>query len=142
MSQSEQAFATESEDTFWRTLQTFNATRIVIAVVLLAYLSVNTKKGFWVSEHFLYREACMAYVAAAVLFAILAAFYRQRFLTQIAAQIAVDITVISMLFKSAGGAKSGLGILYLFPLAVSSILAPLLLALFFTSIVTLELLSE
>jgi len=142
MSQSEQAFATESEDTFWRTLQTFNATRIVIAVVLLAYLSVNTKKGFWVSEHFLYREACMAYVAAAVLFAILAAFYRQRFLTQIAAQIAVDITVISMLYMSAGGAKSGLGILYLFPLAGSAILAPLVLALFFTSIVTLVLLAE
>src|SRR3569623_626400 len=80
------------------------------------------------------------YVAAAVLFAILTASYRQRFLAQIAAQIAVDITVISMLYMSAGGAKSGLGILYLFPLAGSAILAPLVLALFFTSIVTLVLL--
>jgi len=142
MSQSEQAFAIEPEQTFWRTLQTFNATRIVIAIVLLAYLSVNTKKGFWVSEHFLYREACVMYVAAAVLFAILTASYRQRFLAQIAAQIAVDITVISMLYMSAGGAKSGLGILYLFPLAGSAILAPLVLALFFTSIVTLVLLVE
>lgn len=142
MSQSEQAFATESEETFWRTLQTFNATRIVIAIVLLAYLSVNAKKGFWISEHFLYRETCMAYVAAAVLFAILTASYRQRFLAQITAQIAVDIAVISMLYMSAGGAKSGLGILYLFPLAGGAILAPLVLALFFTSIVTLVLLVE
>src|SRR3569623_3764060 len=82
------------------------------------------------------------YVAAAVLFAILTASYRQRFLAQIAAQIAVDITVISMLYMSAGGAKSGLGILYLFPLAGSAILAPLVLALFFTTIVTLEMLVE
>jgi two-component system sensor histidine kinase PilS (NtrC family) len=43
---------------------------------------------------------------------------------------------------AAGGAKSGLGILYLFPLAGGAILAPLLLALFFVSVVTIVLLTE
>ena len=33
------ALSAESRDTFWRSLQTMNGARVVIAVVLLAYLS-------------------------------------------------------------------------------------------------------
>jgi two-component system sensor histidine kinase PilS (NtrC family) len=128
------------QETFWRTLQTFNITRIVIAVMLLAYLSVNTKKGFWSVE--VYQEICGIYLMLAVAFALLAAYYKRRFLLQVTSQIAADITVISLLYVAAGGAKSGLAILYLFPLAGGAILAPLLLALFFVSVATLVLLAE
>lgn len=131
-----------SKETLWRTLQTFNATRIVIAVVLFAYLSINVKKSTWVIDQFLYREACAAYVLLAVAFAIVSAYYKRRFLLQLILEIAVDIAVISVLYIAAGGEKSGLAILYLFPLAGGAILAPLLLALFFVSIVTITLLAE
>lgn len=135
-------FVDGPQETFWRTLQTFNVTRIVIAVVLLAYLSVGIKKGFWVTDQFLSREIGIVYLTLAVGFAIFSSYSRRRFLLQMTSQIAVDIAVISMFYVAAGGTKSGLAILFLFPLAGCAILAPLLLAMFFVSIVTLILLTE
>jgi two-component system sensor histidine kinase PilS (NtrC family) len=137
-----QLLSAESRETFWRTLQTFNATRIVIAVVLFAYLSINTKKSFWITEQFLYRETCAIYLLLAVAFAVISAYHKRRFLLQLTLEIAIDIAVISLLYIAAGGEKSGLAILYLFPLAGAAILAPLLLALFFVSVVTIILLAE
>ena len=61
---------------------------------------------------------------------------------QLVVQISVDIAAISFLYLSAGGIKSGLAILYLFPLAGGAILAPLILSLFFVSAVTLILLAD
>jgi two-component system sensor histidine kinase PilS (NtrC family) len=137
-----QVMAPASRDTFWRTLQTFTVTRVAIAMVLLIYLSINTRKGFWMTEHFLYRETCGAYLVLAIGFSLLSAYARRRFLLQTVSQIAIDLIVISMLYVAAGGVRSGLGILYLFPLAGSAILAPLLLALFFVSAATLVMLGE
>jgi two-component system sensor histidine kinase PilS (NtrC family) len=61
---------------------------------------------------------------------------------QLSCQILVDIGAISLLYLAAGGARSGLGLLYLFPLAGAAILAPLVLALFSASLATLFLLAE
>ena len=134
--------ALRHRETFWRTLQTFSATRIVIAVVLLAYLSANSKKDFWASEAFFYREICFVYLVLAFAFAILALYWRRRLVLHLVSQVALDIVVISVLYVAAGGAKSGLAILYLFPLAGAAILVALPLALFFVSVVTLTLLAE
>jgi two-component system sensor histidine kinase PilS (NtrC family) len=50
--------------------------------------------------------------------------------------------VISLLYLAAGGVRSGLGILYLFPLAGAAILAPLVPALFSAALATLFVLFE
>ncbi|MDB5757336.1 MAG: two-component sensor histidine kinase [Burkholderia sp.] len=131
-----------SRETLWRTLQTFNVTRIAIAVVLLAYLSINARQGFWLYDGFLYRETCAAYLALAFGFAIVTAWRKRRLLLQLSAGIAADLVMITALYVAAGGAKSGLAILYLFPLAGSAVLAPMLLALFFTALVALAMLLE
>src|SRR5205085_7014635 len=89
-----------------------------------------------------YAETCVFYVLAALLFAAITQHWRRRFLWQLSSQILVDIAAISLLYVAAGGARSGLGILYLFPLAGAAILAPLVLALFSASVVTLFLLGE
>jgi two-component system sensor histidine kinase PilS (NtrC family) len=136
-----QALSAESRDTFWRSLQTLNATRIVIALVLLLYLSFDSR-GTRPGSPQLYAETCMAYLVVAILFGMLTVYWRRRFLYQLGAQIAFDIAVISLLYVSAGGARSGFAILYLFPLAGAAILAPLLLALFSASVVTLFLLGQ
>jgi two-component system sensor histidine kinase PilS (NtrC family) len=136
-----QALSAESRETFWRSLQTLNATRIVIALVLLLYLSFGGKGARAHSPH-LYAETCVAYLMAAILFGLLTAWWRRRFLAQLGFQIACDIALISLLYLSAGGASSGLAILYLFPLAGAAILAPLVLALFSASLVTLVLIGE
>lgn len=129
-----------SRDTFWRSLNAMNATRVVIALVLLLYLTFDRSDR--TTAVLLYAETCMVYVIAAVLFSALTFYVRRRFLLQVSVQIAVDIAIISTLYLAAGGARSGLVILYLFPLAGAAILAPLVLALFSASLVALFLLAE
>lgn len=136
------ARALHGRDTYWRTLQTFNATRVAIALVLLAYLSINSRKGFWILESMLYVETCALYLALAIGFMVVTAIYRRHFLSQMTAHLVADVSIITILYVAAGGSKSGLAILYLFPLAGSAILAPMILALFFVSMVTLIMLFE
>lgn len=131
-----------TRDTFWRTLLTFCATRIVITIVLLLYLVFNVKATASTSEQLLYWQTCVIYLMVAVGFMTLASRFQQRFLLQLAVQVTIDLIVISVLYTTAGGIKSGLAILYLFPLAGGAILAPLLLALFFASEATIFLLLE
>jgi two-component system, NtrC family, sensor histidine kinase PilS len=128
--------------TLWKTLQTFNVTRVVIALVLLFYFTVNSRKGFWTETSFHYREVCALYLGCVAIFAIVAMYYKRRLLLQIVLQVAIDIGFVSILYVSAGGMKSGLAILYLFPLAGGAILAPLMAALFMVSLATLVLLAE
>lgn len=137
-----QVLPSSPRDTFWRTLQTFAITRVAIALVLLVYLSINTRQGFWVNQSFLFSETCAAYLLLALGFSWMSAYFKRRFLVQAVSQIAVDLVVISLLYVAAGGVRSGLGILFLFPLAGSAILAPLLLALFFVSVATLVMLTN
>ncbi|MGV8892899.1 MAG: sensor histidine kinase [Burkholderiaceae bacterium] len=132
----------------WRSLQAMNLIRIIIAGLLLAYFSLNTttltnvsKVGLLSVQNF-YPKICIGYLLLAMVFTALSAFFRRNFLSQLSAQIAIDSLVISALYLVAGGTKSGLAILYLFPLAGAAILAPLVLALFFVSVVTLFLLVE
>lgn len=134
--------ALPERETFWRTLQTFNITRTVIALLLLVYLSINQKQEFWATETLVYRQICLAYLLIAVFFAALAVRWRQRLNTQLLTQVAIDIAIISMLYVVAGGARSGLAILYLFPLVGAAILTSLPLALFFAAVVTLILLAD
>jgi len=134
------ALSGETRETFWRSLHAMNGTRVVIAFVLLLYLTFDRKD--YTSGYLLYAETCIVYLILAILFGLMTIYVRKRFTLQVATQIAVDIAVISTLYLSAGGARSALVILYLFPLAGAAILTPLLLALFAASVVTLFLLAE
>ncbi|WP_243656714.1 sensor histidine kinase [Paucimonas lemoignei] len=131
-----------SRDTFWRSLQTFSLTRVVIAIVLLIYISLNGKKTFLEMDRLFDLAAGLIYLLLALGLIVLATNFKRRFLLQLLSQILIDVAVISVLYISAGGGKSGLAILYLFPLAGCAILAPLVWALFFTSLVSLILLGE
>ncbi|WP_338766959.1 ATP-binding protein [Massilia sp. METH4] len=130
-----------ARETFWRSLQTLNATRVVIALVLLVYLSIDSR-ALTTSGDFLYAQTCAAYLFLAIVFALMAAWWRRRFLVQLLSQVACDLVVISLLYTAAGGLRSGLAILYLFPLAGCAILAPLMLALFCTALASLYMLAE
>ncbi|MYM83130.1 PAS domain-containing protein [Duganella sp. FT50W] len=129
------ALPAASRATFWRSLQTLNATRVVIALLLLAYLSLGNRAG-------LDRSICLLYLALAIGFALSALFVRRRFMLQLLSPIACDLAIISLLYLAGGGIRSGLAILYLFPLAGLAILAPLLVALFCASLVSLFLLGD
>ena len=134
------ALSRESRDTFWRSLHAMNGTRVVIAVVLVLYLTFDRQD--YANTYYLYAETCIAYVLMAIGFGVLSFYVRKRFLLQVVTQISIDLAVISVLYLTAGGARSGLVILYLFPLAGAAILAPLTLALLSASLVALFLLGE
>ncbi|HEX8403366.1 MAG TPA: ATP-binding protein [Duganella sp.] len=136
-----QALSAESRATFWRSLQTLGATRVVIALVLLVYLSFDSR-GLRVAGQYPYLPICLFYMGLALAFALMAVYWRRHFLLQLLSQIACDLAVISLLYTAAGGVRGGLAILYLFPLAGSAILAPLVLALFCTALVALFMLGE
>ena len=127
-------------ETFWRTLQTFAFTRTVIVALLLGYFGWAGARAARADEYFW--GVCIVYMVLALGFALLAAYWRHRFLWQVTVQILVDLAAVSLLYLSVGGLKSGLAILYLFPLAGGAILAPLVLALFFVSIATVVMLAE
>ena len=127
----------DARATLWRSLQTFTITRIVIALVLVLYLGFDVVGGRLRPDP-VNTETCIIYACAALSFA-LAARWKRNFLLQIGLQIAVDLLAISLLYLTAGGMRSGLGILYLFPLAGAAILAPLVLALFSASLAALLL---
>lgn len=136
-----QGWSGESKETFWRSLQTLSLTRMLIALVLLAYLVAG---GYgWRSPGLLdYIAICSIYLLLAALFAVLTIYWRRRFLAQLLCQLALDLTVISLLYHDGGGVRSGLAILYLFPLTGAAILAPLVLALFGAALVSLFMLLE
>lgn len=142
MGRSDLSNSGESDATFWHSLQAMNLTRIIIAGLLLAYFSLNGSNIGWASGQILYLQICIAYLLLALVFAGLPAYFRLRFLLQLSTQISIDILAISALYMVTGGVKGGLAILYLFPLAGAAILAPLVPALFFVSVVTLFLLAE
>ncbi|AMP16880.1 two-component system sensor histidine kinase NtrB [Collimonas pratensis] len=142
MTSSSRTLQGDKPDTFWRTLQTFNVTRIVVAMVMLAYVSSQSKGEIWFSQLITGSEICGVYLLCAVLFTLVTAYHRRHYMLQIVLPISVDLVAVSILYIGAGGAKSGLAILYLFPLAGAAILAPLLVALFFVSIATMVLLAD
>jgi two-component system, NtrC family, sensor histidine kinase PilS len=134
------ALSRESRETFWRSLQAMNGTRVVIALLLLVYLIFDRNDSD--TGVLLYAETCIVYLLLALVFGALTYYVRRRFLLQVAIQIAVDITIISMLYLAEGEGRSSLVILYLFPLAGAAVLAPLALSLFSASLVALFLLAE
>ena len=137
---SSRRLSAEARATLWRSLQTFTITRILIALVLLLYLSFDVAGGY-LRPVPATTDTCIVYACAALMFA-LAARWQRNFLLQLGLQIGIDLLVISLLYLSAGGMRSGLGILYLFPLAGAAILAPLVLALFSASVATLFLVGQ
>ncbi|QNA91176.1 PAS domain-containing protein [Massilia sp. Dwa41.01b] len=135
------SLSTQSRTTFWRSLQAFTVTRVVIALVLLLYLALEVRGG-GARGASAYAGTCFFYLATALCFGGITALWKRRFLLQLSSQIAVDLAVISLLYLAAGGVRSGLGILYLFPLSGVAILAPLLLALFTAALATIFILLE
>ncbi|WMW79882.1 ATP-binding protein [Undibacterium cyanobacteriorum] len=125
---------------FWRSLQTFNVSRVLIALILITYLSVKSSRDVWQFDQASLLGITATYLVLSIGFVILKARWTKRFMLQLVMQVSIDLIIISTLYVGAGGSKSGLVILYLFPLAGAGILGSLLVALSFVSAVSLFLL--
>jgi two-component system sensor histidine kinase PilS (NtrC family) len=131
-----------TRETFWKTLQTFCVTRVAIAFIVLTYVAFSAMREVGGGGPAANWQGGILYLVASLLFALLSFYAQRRFMLQLLVQVALDIAAISFLYIVAGGVRSGLAILYLFPLAGCAILTPLIPALFFVSVVALILLGE
>lgn len=127
-------------ETVWRSLQTLNISRVLIATGLLIFLGVKSGYDAWFFDLAWLQLLALSYLVVSLFFVFIKTRWASHFLLQLIAQVTLDLLVISVLYVGAGGSKSGLVILYLFPLAGVGILAPTLLALTFVSAVSLFLL--
>lgn len=132
--------STQISASFWRSLQTFNVSRVLIALILITYLSVKSSRDVWQFDQTSLLGITATYLVLSIGFVILKARWTKRFTLQLVMQVSIDLIIISALYVGAGGSKSGLVILYLFPLAGAGILGSLLVALSFVSAVSLFLL--
>lgn len=126
----------------WRSLQTLNISRVVMALLLFMYLSwFDTKTNELIAPDVL-QGLVFWYGLSAIFFVLLKLRWNKQFLAQLSVQISLDLCMITCLFLGLHANKSSLLILYLFPLAGVAILGPLILALFFASAVSIFLLLE
>ncbi|MEB0137889.1 MULTISPECIES: sensor histidine kinase [unclassified Undibacterium] len=125
---------------FWRSLQTLNISRIIVALCLLFLLNLRSGREVWAFAHMAARDICFFYLFSSIGYTVLKLLHTRHFIIQLFSQIALDIIVIASLYLASGGAKGGLSILFLFPLAGVAILSPLVWAFFFCSLVSLLLL--
>lgn len=132
----------ESHQSFWRSLDALNVTRLLIAALLFLIWGLDTPRLFYPLTFFTFFNICITYLGFAALFILIAIFHRQHFYAQLFTQIVVDIVIVCLLYMTAGGMRGGMAILFLFPLTSAAILVRTSIALFFASIVTIFLLAD
>ncbi len=133
---------TDSQHSFWRSLDALNVTRLLIAVLLFLFWGLESPRVLRLTTFFTLFNICLSYLGFAALSTLITLFHRQHFYAQLFTQIVVDIFVVCLLYVAAGGMKGGMAILFLFPLTSAAILVRIPIALFFASIVTIFLLAD
>ncbi len=135
--------ANEPSATFWVSLRYFSLTRLVIAAVLLgAVLLFGSDTDFGSSDIDLFVRTAVAYAVLGTLFGYLALARPQRFYLQLGAQLVLDVAALTLLLHASEGARSGIALLYLLPIAGTAILSPPLFAAFFAAVCAIAVLIE
>lgn len=137
-------------DTYWISLKYLSISRLVIAGVLVALVPLSgsaiggstggsTGQGI---DRLSFQVITLAYLAAACIFLAVIDALRPRFQAQLTIQILVDLVMLTALIHTAGGVRSGFGILLIAPVAGAAILSAPLVAGFFAALAAMLLLGE
>ncbi len=129
-------------ESYWRSLNYFNVYRLVIALLLLGGMLYG-ENAVQLGSHdrVLFIEVAVAYLVFG-LACIAAIRSRWRFNVQIAVQVILDITFITLLIYASRGVSSGLGLLLLTTLAGAGLISRGRLALFFAAVASIAILLE
>jgi len=139
------SFATEERDatdSFWRSLRFFSAYRLVIAVLLLAAVTVFGDALSLGAQNFLLftRLAWVNFLAAIALLLLVAKPY--RFNLQLSVQVAIDIVLLTLIMHASGGQKSGVAVLILVVVAGSGLVGQGRMTLFYAALASVAMLLE
>lgn len=128
---------------YWRSLSYFNLSRLIVAGALLfAIVAYGDARVFGASDPVLFYRVCLAYLFLATVFWWGLKRIRTVFAVHLALQAVTDIAVITLLVHASGGIRSGLGILYLMPLAAAASVTGGRMSLFYAALATFGLFAE
>lgn len=129
--------------TQWRSLRYFAVSRVVLATVLVLLATLDNFglfSGVLEARGWFASIALAYFVTGSVL--LTAAFVRRAFLSQLVVQVHVDLVALILLMHTAGGARSGMGVLVVAAVAGAAVLASHRIAAFFAASASLLLLAE
>ncbi len=129
-------------DSYWRSLQLFNAYRMLVALVLLISVLFTGNllqlgshdRTLFIQVTVIYLLFCMVCVAVIRT--------RRHFNWQIAVQVVADIVFIAILIYASRGVTSGLGLLLLTTIAGAGLISRGRLSLFYAALASIAVLLE
>ncbi|MGE0803885.1 MAG: PAS domain-containing sensor histidine kinase [Lautropia sp.] len=137
-------YLAEPTPSYWKSLRYLGDARLIVAAVLLAYVPLIGRQTTLdpAFDRPLFGQFAAAYLVFSVIAACTVRLVPRGFHLQLLASVLVDIAVIGAIVFAAGGARSGLGVLMITPIAGAAILTTPLLSMFVAAIATLVLLGE
>ena len=121
----------------WKTLQYWNLYRFIVALGLL--LS-NLLEARWRPFGHLHPDsfllASATYISLSIPIMIMANRHRPRFEMQVTLQVLVDILALGWMMAASGGVRSGLGLLMIVVLAISALVTPGRMVMFYAALAT------
>lgn len=127
----------------WLILRALSIYRLILAALLLSLQATGYTPNFF--DHitpWLFRQACIVYVAVAVLLLLPPLIHRPRLKAQVYLHFWVDALAITTLVYACQGVESGMGVLLITPVAACSLILGLRGALFNAAIATLLIFAE
>ena len=130
-------------EAFWKSLSYFNFSRLMLAGVLLIAIGMyGDSRVFGATNPALFYRVCIAYFLLAMCFWWALGKIRTMFAVHLAIHAVTDMFVIALLLHASGGIRSGLGILFLMPLAAAASLSGGRVSLFYAALATFALFVE
>lgn len=121
----------------------YNLYRFIIACAFISYYFLPKSESSWSSfSPEVYIQIALGYAFIALTGLVLAAFDKFRHRHQLSLYTVADIVFIVLLTFAAGGLKTGLGMLLVVAIALSSLFSNGRLALFYAALATIALLLE
>lgn len=133
----------EGINTYWRSISIFNLYRIVIASIFIgSHFLVHDQS---LRDHYnsaLYLEFSVGYLFFGLIAAVFIWLRWPRFNRQVMLQVTTDISFIVIIMFTAGGIRSGLGLLLVIAIAAASLISQGRHALFYAAVASIALLLE
>lgn len=128
--------------TSWTSVRLLNLYRLGLASIFFSQSFVDQSPLLNIVDLALYSWVSLAFLILSLIWVLAAKIERRGFVRQVSIQIYSDTILIILLMHACGGISSGLGMLLIISMAVTSLLGKQSLALIFASLASIGLLAE
>jgi two-component system sensor histidine kinase PilS (NtrC family) len=132
----------DSYTTNWVSVRLFNVYRLGLASIFFSQSFINQSPLLNIVNLALYSWVSLTFVILSLIWILAAKIESRIFEKQVSLQIYSDTFLIILIMHACGGISSGLGMLLIIPMAISSLIGKQSLSLTFSSLASLGLLAE